>query len=210
MGELFGGILKPGEAGMAALRLELERRRKVRWDLFPAPPYVYRSGADLCLRHGESFIGRVCPEPYRQHVGANGHCYLNAMLACQADPELRYFEGYYSWGKGFRWASHGWCVAPDGGVVELSVETWRLDEYHDVGGGGILPTERWAYYGVEFDVELVHWHALDPSGPEELPMLDRSREEQTDPAALSRGWQMEQGHDFPVLKVPYDLGRKSL
>jgi hypothetical protein len=135
--ELFGGLLKPGDAGMTALRLELERRRDSYGSEFPRPPYVFRGGADMCLRHGESFKGRVTPEKWRHLMGENGRCYINALTAAEAHPELRYFEGYYSWGKG-HFTSHGWVV-DDEGVVELSIETWLLENFHDKNGGRSCP-----------------------------------------------------------------------
>jgi hypothetical protein len=213
--ELFGGLLKPGEAGVIALRRELERRRDT-WprstfgsDAQPPATYVYRGGADMCLRHGRSFKGRVCPEEYRDLVGPNGRCYANALAACQAHPELRYFEGYYSWGRG-HFTSHGWAVAPDDGVVELSIETWLLDEFHGPDGQSIMPAPTWTYWGVEFGAELVDWHLHDDAGPHELPMLDRTRDDFRDDRARSRGLDMTQSHDFPILKVSYDPGRTQL
>jgi hypothetical protein len=206
--ELFGGLLKPGDAGMTALRLELERRRDSYGSEFPRPPYVFRGGADMCLRHGESFKGRVTPEKWRHLMGENGRCYINALTAAEAHPELRYFEGYYSWGKG-HFTSHGWVV-DDEGVVELSIETWLLENFHDKNGGPILPAPVWSYWGVEFDPRLVRWHVDDPAAPRELPMLDRTKDDHRDDRARARGLDMTQSHDFPILKVPYSPGRTSL
>lgn len=210
MSGLFDGLIKPGEGGVAALRLELQRRWATHKGRFPRPPYVYRGGADLCLRYGHPFNGRVTPEKWRHLSGENGRCYVNALEAAEAEPSLRYFEGYYSWGKG-HFTSHGW-VADDEGVVELSVETWRLREegVHDKHGAKILPCEVWTYWGVEFDPALIRWHLDDTSGPRELPMLDRTPDDDYDPEAAMRSLDMTQSHDFPVLKVPYDVGRTSL
>lgn len=209
MGDLFGGILKPGEAGLIALRRELERRRIDYVRRFPRPPYVYAGGADLCLRHGQGFIGQDCPEEYRHLVGPNGRCYLNALNAALSTPELRYFEGYYCWGKGL-FTSHGWCVAPDGGAVELSIESWKLAEFYDKHGAPILPITHWTYWGVELSPALVNWHLHDPAGPLELPMMDRSEDDARDDFVRSRGFDMTQNHDFSILKVPYDPHRTQL
>lgn len=205
MSELFGGLLKPGEAGVLALRRELERRRET-WT--KGAPYVYRGGADLCLRFGQSFHGRVTPERYRHLTGTNGRCYVNALEACEQDPTLRYFEGYYTWGRG-HFTSHGFCV-DDEGVVELSVETWALDNFLSSTGAPIMPVETWTYWGVEFSPRLVRWHLDDPAGPKELPMMDRAPTDSTDPVSLMRGYDMTQSHDFPVLQHPYKPGRERL
>lgn len=156
MSDLFGGLIKPGVGGRTALRLELDRRRAAHGHRFPAPEYTYRGGADMCLRHGQDFNGRITPEEYRHLSGPNMRCYMNTLEACEADRSLRYFEGYYSWGKG-HFTSHAWCVGPDDGVVELSVETWRVHEgeVHDKRGGRILPPAVWTYWGIECDVALL-------------------------------------------------------
>lgn len=208
MSGLFDGLIKPGEGGVAAMRLELQRRRDSEYARRFDGGYVYRGGADLCLRHGQSFTGRVTPEKWRHLQGENGRCYINALDAAEADPSLRYFEGYYSWGKG-HFTSHGWVV-DDEGVVELSVETWAIHDegVHDKSGAKILPVGVWTYWGVEFDPALIRWHMDD--GPRELPMLDRTPDDARDHEAVMRGMNFTQSHDFPVLKVPYDLGRTSL
>lgn len=184
--------------------LELRLARVTASDRFRAYPYR-GGGAELCLRHGKFYQGRQVPDRYAHLVGGEGRCFLNAATAVREMPELVYCEGYYTTGAGSP-STHGWCVAPDGGMVELTMptdaETLALTRNRDTGLP-FVPPSRWGYYGVTFAAPLV-WQHADALG---LPMLDR-------PAAeVARGSNVHdfsEPHNFPALRVPYDPNRTEL
>lgn len=190
-------ILEPGGGAKAALQRELELWRDER----PlGGGYAYRSGGDFLLKHGTYYQGRELPDEYAHLRGPTRRCFKNAVEAATQDSTLRYCEGVYSTG-GTWFTNHGWCVGPDGGVVELTYPTTDLDGLTDARGGPILPPEHWAYYGVIHEVALAQF-LMDTVG---LPMLERP------PGDVSTGIEdIADFHDFPVLKVPYDPHRTSL
>jgi hypothetical protein len=199
--ELGDDTLKPGKGAELALRRELETRRE-KWERHG---YFYRGAGDLLLQHGRFFTGRVLPDEYAHLRGPRALCFGNAMEAVQADPSLTYYEGVYSTGGG-HFTTHGWCVAPDGGVVELTYPT-DPEEHEEIvaqTGGAILPAEHWGYWGVPFAIELVDWHFHQPNHG--LPMIDRSHRDGDHAPHLD----VSELHDFPILKVPYDPARTSL
>lgn len=200
--ELKGEIQKPGTANTIALRRELESRRD-RWEMRPGD--LYRGAGDYLLRHGTFFTGRALPDAYVQHYGAPNECFNNAMEAALANPDLRYFEGLYADHSSF--TPHAWCVAPDGGVVEL---TWPTRSEHGVEGGiagannlgmRIGAPERIAYVGVELHPEFVHWFAFDEVG--EFCFFDRPS---YDKKPVDEGPQV---HDFEIYRYPYDKDRRT-
>lgn len=80
-------------------------------------------------------------------------CYRNAQLETITLPRVegvtvRYAEGYVDRGTGFG-IDHAW-LSINGKVVDPSL---RLEG--DARVVGVIP-EGWGYYGVEFEVELVH------------------------------------------------------
>lgn len=203
---LFGGL----DMGTAAirnervLRADLELRRSAgktsgRWE-----EYQYDGVADLLLQHGQFYAGRQIPERYAHLMGEESMCFHNAAQAAMAEPSLRYCEGCYWTGQGYAMA-HAWCVAPDGGMVEVTLpsdpETVAIMRTRvDLP---FLTPEHWAYWGAIFTVELAREH-MDRFGQ---PMLDRS------PAEVLRApdhIDVSQPHPFPVLQLPYDPNRKSL
>ncbi len=208
MGGLFGdGGLKlpdPHERIEAFMRRDLEERVK-RW----VPPegstgYLYRGSADLLLRHGRFYPGRTPPAQYEHLRGEQGQCFFGAMEAALADPTLRYVEGVYAPGYGFC-AGHAWCV-DGGGVVEL-VHAASWEEGWRSAGTNLtyLPVEHWGYWGVVFHPELV-MHHLETDGLH-VPMLDRN------PSEIQHnrtGLDLTSGHDYPILKLPYDPDRRTL
>lgn len=197
----FRDLIPPGEGGRAALQRELEERRK-RWD---KPGYRYRGAGDLLLQHGETFTGRDLPEEYVHLMGPPSRCFDTALAAALATPGLRLFEGVYSTGGG-HFTPHGWCVAPDGGVLELTYPTrdragYLPGDLAGIPGAKVLDPEHWVYCGVEIQPELVRW-CLD-EGSIEVPLMDRPAADQRYAHALD----VEDYGDHPFLKVPYDPAR---
>ncbi len=207
----FLGGVDLSNAAQRAITADLELRRKRVTEAARFLGYYYRGGADLVLREGKYRPGRVCPEQYRHLMGPESECFTNSLQAAMADPTLRYCEGYVTSGFGLP-ILHGWCVAPDDGVVELTLPTVpeERERYQTRLHLPFLPAERWAYYGVIFDTELVIDHSLDTRANLGLPMLDRSPGELRDPDFIRAGLDMDEPHDFPVLKAKYDPNRKAL
>lgn len=209
MGGLFGGIDMGTAADRQKLVLthELEFRRKT-WD---RPRYRFQGGADLCLQHGKFRPGRDLPDQYKPLWSLDGTtCYINALLAAQADSSLRYCEGYSAVGRG-DFISHAWCIAPDDGVLEVTYPTNVGDEgwaTTSLPSLPVLPPRAWGYWGVTFRTELVELHNAEPL---HLPFLDRSRAEEAH--CRSKGWAEETfmpDHDHPILKLPYNPERTGL
>lgn len=195
---LFDDVLKPGQGAAVAVKRELELRR----DKWSRPGYHYRGGADFLLRHGQAWNGRVLPDSYDHLIGPEAQCFNNALAAAEADPSLRYVEGYYIAG-GFGYAkNHAWVIDQDDQVVELTLETRDLEGATFVGSRlPPTPPDTWVYYGAVFDPRFVRSHA-DHLG---LPMFDRPLDD-----ILSGDPGTQNGHDFPLLKVPFDPARRSL
>lgn len=192
-------LVTPGSG--AATRLALEReleawgnRRRL------GPDYVYKSGGDFLREHGSYYQGRELPDQYDALTGPSRHCFANALLAVERDPTLRYVEGVYSTG-GTHFTNHAWAIDPSGGVVELTYPTKGLDGKFDAQGGPILTPEHWGYWGVILHPRLVQW-AFEHIG---MPNFERP------PGDTSTGIaDIQDGHDFPLLKVRYDEGRTDL
>jgi hypothetical protein len=190
-------VLKPGGGAKVALQRELELWRDER---ALGQGYVYKSGGDLLLKHGHYYQGRELPDQYAHLQGEIRRCFFNAVEAAKADPSLRYCEGVYSTG-GTHFTNHGWCIAPDGGVVELTYPTRDLEGQLDSLGGPILPPEHWAYHGVIVTVGLAEWHMRNIG----LPMLERPPGDCRDGDPTT-----SDAHDFPILKVPFNPQRTGL
>lgn len=189
--------LAPGKGAELALRRELADRRE-RWS---KPGYFYRGAADLMLQHGRYFQGRELPDEWAHLRGGPNLCFLNAMEAAR-DHGLRYFEGVYATSGHF--TTHAWVVTAANELLEVTYPTDpdELADGWDLQYGPVLPPEHWGYWGVEFRWELVFWHGQDLG----LPMLDRSHMD----AKMAWHLDMRESHDYPILKVPYDLTRTSL
>jgi hypothetical protein len=193
--------LAPGDGTRLALRRELERRVAA-WDR--PGSWAYRGSADLLLQHGEFFVGREVPEEYAELVGAVGGCFENAADAAEARPELRYFQGVYSTGSA-HYTPHGWCVAPDGGVVEVTWPTRNLhSNMRDASSNlPVAQPDRIGYWGVEMRPELMRWFAEHVGGQ---CLLDRPAAD----AAEARGdWDLSESEDLPLLRHRYDKTRVS-
>lgn len=207
MSFLDGVLPDPAVRVRHTLTRDLELRRSDERAAARFSGYRYRGGADFVLREGKFWRGRMLPEQYEPLVGPMSLCFANALAACDADPSLRYCEGYMTSGAG-KPIVHGWCVAPDGGVVEVTLPATPEAHARSIDINSYLPfvpPDRWSYYGVTFDTALVHAHD-DTHG---LPMLDRSYAELTAQSKLSH-LDMSEVHDFPILKVPYDPNRTEL
>jgi hypothetical protein len=204
------GILEkqdPADRVRRALINDLELRRKDERAAARFFSYAYRGSADMILQHGRFFSGRAIPEKYVPLRGAPQNCFGNATLACEQDPELRYFLGVYTTGFGTP-SLHAWAVAPDNGVVELTLPTLP-DELAIAHSADLhmpfLAPEHWGYYGVQFRVELMRAYLKMTDG---FPPFDRSYAEVAE--RHSEDYADRPGDDFPILKVPYDPNRTEL
>lgn len=142
----------------------LTQMRVFRQTAFPSPKgYNYVGAEDFVLDRGRLYESASLTEdewkflfgvietyrrPFKQ-----GECFYNAQLLALEDhtKTLRYAEGY---GVGVIPVLHAW-VTLHGKVVDL---TWRVKgrkrgKYND-RIIGVIPDDR-AYYGVEFDTEVV-------------------------------------------------------
>jgi hypothetical protein len=191
--------IKPGQGGIDALKSELELRRS-NWS---RPGYHYRGAGDFILQHGGFWNGRPLPEEYAHLQGPESQCFDNAQSAAEANPELVYVEGMYAIGGG-HYTPHAWCLAPDGGLLELTLPTYDTHRYHDRRGMTFLPPEQWAYGGVAFPtVEFVTWHCQHYG----LPMFDRPSQDIPEAGDVL---DLTEDHDFPVFRQPFDPNRKEL
>ena len=117
---------------------------------------------------------------------------------------LQYCEGVY--GVEGNFTPHAWCVASDGGVVEVTFPT-RPEELSGAlsyrSRMAFLPPEYWGYWGTIFsELSFVDQHGATLG----LPMMDRPNadyEYRTDQ-------DLSQTPDFPLFKVPFDPTRKVL
>lgn len=156
----FRSLLKPGEGAVKAIERHVatltERERFT-------PGQWYGGKGELLKTHGVYFKGQPLPEQYARLRGEPTRCHVNALVACEQEPTLRYFTGLYAAGPDI--TDHSWCVAPEGGVVELTFPTdarpgARLGRQDEMGRTyistlGWTPPETWGYVGLEFDVEFV-------------------------------------------------------
>lgn len=204
---LFGGqLLTPAQRNESAMRRALELRRQF-WSRKPGQ--FYSGGGDLLLEHGRFFAGRELPTEYQRHLGTMGRCFVNALLAAEADPSLRYCEGVYTFGGGF-FVSHAWCLDPDGKLLEVSVPTDPASlavaiEYRT--RRAILPLDRWGYWGAPFDTKYVRavFEAEDNAG-----LLDRPKHETYDSENMTAEEVADEREDWHVLNQRYDPTRTTL
>jgi hypothetical protein len=214
----LGGALNQLSASdrvKASLIADLELRRKDARLAERFRAYHYKGSVDLLLQHGRFYPGRALPEEFARYRGRPNGCYGNALEAAKADPRLRYCEGVYTTGFGSP-RSHGWCIAPDGGMLELTMPTApeeltgrRAEDTHLP----FLSPDHWGYFGVIFDVAFVHAHWDDQNRG--LPLFDRppaeiDHSQRHDHNAQTGLDFTSEPSDFPVLKVPYDPNRKEI
>jgi hypothetical protein len=170
----FRSLIAPGEGAQLALLRDLTQRQIREHETVKPHRWLYMGEADYLLRSGRAFGGRVLPAQYEDVVGEPTRCHFNALHACHAHPELRYFTGFYL--VSGQVGSHSWCVAPDGGVIETTFPTdtaagtWVVPEPGSPSRTPYMPPEYWAYYGLEFKVAFID-SIIDTFGPW-LPVLD--------------------------------------
>lgn len=204
--------LDPSERVKKALTADLESRvmhAAIANRFVQSEGYRYLGSADLLLKHGRFFPGRELPDQYEHLRGPMSLCFMNALLAAEAESSLTYHEGVYTTGHGIG-RVHAWCVDSDGGVVELTMPTHphEIQGARNVLNTAQLPPDRWGYFGAPFTTEIARWH-FDGAG---LPMFDRSPREKSEQANNPHLAHLDysEPHDFPILKVPYDPNRKDL
>lgn len=201
---LFPGLFKAiTNPSMLALRRDLEQRA-ANWT---RPGYQYAGGGDFLLKHGTFYPGRQLPDQYAHLFGAPNACFANALLVAKENPDLRYCEGVYAAHGGF--VPHAWLVDPDGELVEVTWPTrpdQGTEKFHDsLMKMSLVAPERMAYCGAFFRWELVEWFVENYG---EFCLLDRPSHDVS--YGTSRGMDMSQCHDNPILKVPYDPDRVTL
>lgn len=186
----FASLIPAGSGSRSALQRQVELNRD-REQARPRKGYRYHGANDLLAAHGTYFNGRELPDKWRDLIGPEQRCHVNASNAALATPELRYFTGFYMCGGTA--LHHSWCVDEDGGVVELTLRDTKSNEetgtprntwvFRAVDGGmgriPWVPPVHWAYVGVEYDAAFAVKHGeirglpiLDP-----VPMLYRASEE---------------------------------
>jgi hypothetical protein len=159
MSELFDGLFRPGDAGLLAIE-KFIRDPKAAPRLPDDAEQWAHDMRQILQTYGRSFRGRETPREYRHNYGPPQVCFRNAMTAAMRDPSLTYYEGLYTVGGNMP-APHGWCVAPDGGVVELTFPTTGSTENDWVADmGPWMPPEHWSYFGAPIPLEFVirHWN----------------------------------------------------
>jgi hypothetical protein len=167
-------------------------------------------GAELILRHGQFYPGRELPDRYKHLRGAMSECFHNALVAAEAMPELQYCEGYCYTGHSYAF-NHGWCIAPDGGVVEVTAATeWaEIQHYHNEEMLPFMPAHTWAYYGVIVATPFMR-AVWDYPGTDlwDVPLFERHSQER----ARTKLTPEEMGEPtvLPFLKMTYDPTRTTL
>lgn len=202
---LFDEMLgSPAARQELILRKALEMRRQ-RW---PHSGFYYRGAGDLLLKHGKFYSGRELPEQYKHLTGPMQGCFMNAMLAAEANPSLRYCEGVYTTGGG-HYTSHAWCLDPAGELLELTYPTEPERIAHGLDfhtKQPVLSPERWGYWGAVFHPEYAR--AVEDAY-EGHAILDRPvHDELFDGGA---GLEAHEGRtEWPVFRYPYDPDRREL
>lgn len=162
---------------MAGVKKEVENRAAHEQMV---PGQWYSGPGEMLKMHATYFNGRELPDQYKQLQGQPTRCHLNALHACEQDPELRYFTGLYA--VNYDITHHSWCVDAEGQVVEVTYPTENPGPHARMGSrpygedGPVVPTSlgwvppnAWAYVGLEFDVSFVRqWY--DQTGL--LPLLE--------------------------------------
>lgn len=203
----------PAERNFATFTRELQLRasQNVLANRFPrSEGYLYSGGgADFLLKHGKFYPGRQLPERYEHLLGVESECFNNALVAAETMPELQYCEGYVMTGHGYAF-NHGWCVAPDGGVVEVTVpsDPESIKRYKNEEHLPFMPVETWAYYGVTVAASFMRAVWDWPDETWDLPLFDRHSQERMR-TSLS-GEEMGEPTAYPFLKLPYDPTRSQL
>lgn len=208
MAGLFDALPKPQERQESVVRKALEARRDA-WQ-HTDKGYLYRGAGDYLLRHGQFFSGAQLPPEYEHLKGSEGNCFENTLLACEADPTLRYFEGVYAVGAR-HYTPHAFAVTQDGRLLDVTFPTDPKllavgREYHT--RLPMLPLDRWGYWGVEFNPAFVraywttHQGYTGGEGEGHVGILDRPTQDALD------GEDMGEWRDhWPIYTYPYDPRR---
>lgn len=203
----------PAERNRRIFTAELELRSKQNRSAvrFPASEgYLYQGGgAEFLLKHGTFYPGRQLPEHYEHLMGQVSLCFFNSLEAAEAMPELQYCEGYVYTGHSYAF-NHAWCIAPDGGVVEVTTPTdpESIKRYCNEEHLPFMPPHTWAYYGVivaaPFMRAVVDW----PDETWDVPLFERHSQERMRTSLTP--YEMGVPTHYPFLKIPYDPKRSQL
>jgi len=158
--------------------------------------FVYRSGADLLLQHGEHYRG--CPLPPSVAPGRPGLCFRDAAELALEREGLRYVEGVITDGIGV--VNHAWLIDPDGTVIDPALAT-VADTPEEFS--------RFAYLGAIFRPELVLEYAAR-LGVHSAPLLDRIGPDLQPEMPAGTAGLADYRSDWPILRVPYDPTRATL
>jgi hypothetical protein len=169
----FSSLIAPGAGSRQALERQLDliiaEERKRDWP----KSWLWRGPATYLKHYGTYFTGQRLPDEYEHLRGPMSRCHINALDACQQDHSLRYFTGVYQ--AGTIGTEHSWAVDPQGRVLEVTLAPWEPGQVVNTGIAEknirkpALPEDRYAYLGVEFDLQFVErWQEV----VDWLPMLD--------------------------------------
>jgi len=111
--------------------------------------YAYSCQEDFVLREGTLYT-EMSERVYKP--GIPRYCFHNAYVAAsRSRGKLRYCEGYAL--SSFMPVPHGWCIDPDGRVVDV---TWCGDGSTErIDDGFYTPAPASEYLGIVFPIEYV-------------------------------------------------------
>jgi len=111
----------------------------------PAPKGIFLH-YDFLLKRGRFYRAQPLPQGFRR--GRAKQCYGNSFDLTVKKPELAYCEGFavvQLGGEGTTDVEHGWCVAADGSVIDLTLKAPGLAYFgvaytdDEIGDGAALP-----------------------------------------------------------------------
>lgn len=169
----LSSLFPAGMANKMALTKDLEARQARERAIAPGE-WIYAGPADYILREGRYYPARALPDEYDHLIGTETECHPNSLLAAERSG-LRYFTGYYLVGQVC--GHHSWCMDDDG-VVEVTFPTKGIapgtlvapDHARGAARVPYLGPERWAYFGLEFDVAFIRSVVDEHFGT--LPLLE--------------------------------------
>lgn len=167
----LSSLIPAGMGNKVALTKELETRQRREKAIKP-DGWVYAGPADYILREGRYIPARVLPDHYDDLIGAATECHLNSVIGAERSG-LRYFTGYYLVGQIV--GHHSWLMDDDG-VVEVTFPTkgiapgTMVAPYLSSASVPYVGPERWAYFGLEFDVAFIRRAVDEFDGT--LPLLE--------------------------------------
>ena len=139
--------------------------------------YAYSCMEDFVLREGTLYT-EMSERVYKP--GIPRYCFHNAYVAAsRSRGKLRYCEGYAL--GSLMPVPHGWCIDPDGRVVDV---TWCGDgDTTDIDSGRYIPAPGNEYLGICFPIEYV-----------------RKIRKATTGAAVIDNWEQ----NWPLLRTPLE------